>query len=256
MRSVRLPRLLWASGVAATLAAATLAAAPAGLTSAWRGEAVTIDGLPSEWPKLEGLPRGPEISVANDDQFVYLFVSSGEEGMRDLLATGLVLWLDPNGGKAQTFGVWVPGVTLRPLPGSNPVIPDSATGVDAKTLDRFDLLGPGKSQRRLVDITPALGIALASATDDRRVMYEARIPLAKTAERPYAVGAAPGKTIGLGVATPEAPRDRSGRRDVLVGSSGTIGGNPWQGGGFAPFRERPESVKPLEVWTTVRLATK
>ena len=255
---VRGPRcLLSASVVAVAFATGTLGAAQRGLPSTWRTEPVAIDGMPSEWPKLELLPRGPEIGVTNDDQFIYFLVSSGEEVVRDLLATGLILWLDPNGGKAQTFGIWAPGVTLRPLPGASPVVADSpGSGISAKTLDQFDLLGPGKNQRRLVDVTPAMGIELASATDEKRVMYEVRIPLAKTAERPYAVGAAPGKTVGVGVATPEAPRDRGGRRDVLVGSSGTIGGSPWQGGGFAPYRERPESIKPLDIWTTVKLATK
>src|SRR5690348_9709842 len=98
-------RLLWTSVVAVTLTAGTFAAAPPGLTSAWRTQAVAIDGMTAEWPKLEPLPRGPEIAVTNDDQFVYFLVSSTDEAVRDLLATGLILWLDASGGKAQTFGV-------------------------------------------------------------------------------------------------------------------------------------------------------
>jgi hypothetical protein len=238
--------------------ALVVAAAPPGLTSTWRTHAVNIDGMASEWPKLESIARGPEVGAVNDEEFLYLAVSTNDDAIRPLLETGLIVWLDPNGAKAQTFGVWVPGPVLRALPGANPAPPSdsSPTGISTRTLDHFDLLGPGKSQRRLVDLTAALGIELASGTQENKLIYELRIPLTKTAERLYAVGAGPGRTIGLGIATPEAPKDRSGRREPLVGSSGYIGGNPYHGGGFAPYRERQESVKPLDVWTTVRLATK
>jgi len=233
-------------------------AAPPGITSVWLTQPVAIDGVTSEWPKLEPLLRGPEIGVANDDEFLYLAVSTTDDAIRSLLATGLIVWLDPNGAKATTFGVWVPGIVLRALPGGNPPPPieSSPTGITTRTLDHFDLLGPGKSQRRLVDLTPAMGIQLASAVQENTLMYELKIPLAKTTERTYAAGTGPGRTIGLGIATPEAPKDRNGRREPLVGGTGTIGGNPYHGGGFAPFRERPENVKPLDVWTTVKLATK
>jgi hypothetical protein len=125
-------------------------------------------------------------------------------------------------------------------------------------LDRFDLLGPGKNQRRLVDVTPDLGIEIASGVRAGEVIYEAKIPLAVSATHTYAIGTSPGRTIGLGLATPERPADRS-RRQPLVGSSGFIGGLPpigpgYGGTGWAPYRERPDS-KPLNVWTTLQLAS-
>ena len=92
-------------------------------------------------------------------------------------------------------------------------------------LDRFDVLGPGQNQRRLVDLTPELGIELASSLAESEVAYELKIPLEKTWSRTYAVGATPGRTIGLGIATPEEPVSR-GQSPRLVGDSGFIGGNP------------------------------
>ena len=108
-----------------------------------------------------------------------------------------------------------------------------------------------------MDLTPALGIELASGAGDSVVIYELKLPLKKTAARTYAVGAGPGSTIGLGIATPTSPRDL-GKRPALVGSSGMIGGNPYYGGagggGFAPYREDDRGTKPLEIWTTLKLA--
>jgi hypothetical protein len=236
----------------------TAAAAPPGLTSTWRTQPIAIDGMTAEWPKAETLPRGPDVSVANDEEFLYIAVSTSDDGIRSLLETGLIVWIDTAGGKAQTFGIWAPGMVLRALPGASPAPPpdSSATGISTKTLDHFDLLGPGKNQRRLVDLTPNMGIQLASGTEEKKVVYEVRLPLAKTADRAIAVGVSPGKTVGLGIATPESPRDRGDRRGPLVGSTGTIGGSPYRGGGFAQTRERPEGLKPLDVWTTVKLATK
>ena len=67
------------------------------------------------------------------------------------------------------------------------------------------------------------------------------------------MGATPGRTIGLGIATPEDPVSR-GQSPRLVGDSGIIGGNPWYGGGFARYREDDGRRKPLEIWTTLTLA--
>jgi hypothetical protein len=99
---------------------------------------------------------------------------------------------------------------------------------------------------------------MASGIREGEVIYEVKLPLTRTDARLYAVGAAPGGTIGLGLATPESPRDL-GRRQRLVGSSGMIGGNPYyggaNGGGFAPSREDDGRVKPLSLWTPLKLAT-
>jgi hypothetical protein len=175
-----------------------------------------------------------------------------------LLSTGLIVWLDPSGGKGQTFGIWMGGIEPPLLPGMTPDAPRSApTGRSGRKLAEFDLLGPNKNQRRLIDNEAPLGIDLATGTDGPAIAYELKVPLVSTAERKYAVNAKSGATIGLGLATPQSPRDR-GRRGPLVGSGGMVGGNPYyggaNGGGFANFPEPDERMKPLQIWTTIKLA--
>jgi len=249
------------------MAGLAVPAADQRLSSRWQTLDIAVDGDPTDWPPLVALDEAPAVAATNDGEFFYLVVSSDDPAVVNLIATGLIVWIDPAGKKAQTFGVWVPGVIDRPLPGATPdVEPDAALrGVSTEVLDRFDLLGPGKNQRRLVDVTPDLAIELASGVREGQVIYELKLPLERTDARPYAVGAPAGKTIGLGLATPEAPQ--GSRRGPLVGSSGRVGGasptyipgvtpyRPGAGGqGFAAYRERPDREDPLEVWTTLTLA--
>jgi hypothetical protein len=234
---------------------AAVVAAPAGLTSPWRTGAVTVDGLSSDWRTLEPLERGPAVGAVNDGEFLYLVVSARDPESIAHLSTGLIVWLDPAGRRGETFGLRLGGVEQPPLPGMTPTAPPTASSASISTtvLDRFDVLGPGRNQRRLVDLTPELGIEIASSRAENEVAYELKIPLQKTSSRIHAIGVAPGRTIGLGIATPEAPVGR-GQRPRLVGDSGSIGGNPWYGGGFAKYREDDGRRKPLEIWTTLSLA--
>ena len=243
--------------LATLLLCAAIVAAPAGLTSGWMAEPVAVDGLSSEWPKLEPLERGPLVGAVNDTDYLYLVVVARDPDSIPYLAGGLIVWLDPAGRRAETFGVRLEGVEQPPLPGMNPNAAATATptGISTTVLDRFDVLGPGKNQRRLVDVSPELGIAMASSHSENEIAYELKIPLQKTSSHPYAIGAAAGRTIGLGIATPESPASR-GQRPRLVGDSGMIGGDPWYGGGFAKYREDDGRRKPLEIWTTLTLAAK
>jgi hypothetical protein len=240
--------------LATLLLSAVVVAAPAGLTSGWRTDAVAVDGLAAEWAKLEPLERGPLVGAVNDADFLYLVVAARDADSIAYLAGGLIVWLDPAGRRAETFGVRLQGVEQPPLPGMTPTAAETAASARISTtvLDRFDVLGPGKNQRRLVDVSPELGIEMASSHSESEVAYELKIPLQKTSSHPYAVGAAAGRTIGLGIATPDAPANRS--RPRLVGDSGMIGGDPWYGGGFAKYREDDGRRKPLEIWTTLMLA--
>ena len=231
---------------------AVVVAAPAGLTSRWRTESVTVDGLAAEWQAPVPVEPGLDVGAVNDDEFLFLVVSAKSPEAIAYLSAGLIVWLDATGRRAETFGLRIAGVDQPPLPGMTPTAP--AAGISTTVLDRFDVLGPGRNQRRLVDLTPELGVEIASSRAEGEVIYELKVPLQKTPTRTYAAGAAPGRTIGLGIATPEAPVGR-GQRPRLVGDSGYIGGDPWYGGGFAKYREDDGRRKPLQIWTTLSLAT-
>lgn len=237
------------------------------LTARWRDAAVMVDGSAEEWPGLERVGTGPVVGVQNDGTTLYLAVASNDETVRLQLATGLIVWLDNTAKKAQTFGVRVEGLTRRPLPGANPD-PSAADVLNQdralNRLDEFDLLGPARNQRRLIDEPAAVNVALASGVENGMIVYEIALPLEKTAATPHAVGAKPGATLSLGIETPtdpRGPRQRS-RLDNPMSTYPRVN-DPYGGyfnpppppGGGGPRPPREVEIKPLKViWTLVRLA--
>ena len=208
---------------------------------------------------------GPAVAAQNDDTSLYLAIASNDPTVRVQLATGLIVWLDATARRRQTFGVRLEGLAPRPLAGAAPT-PTSSSLPDrvSNPLEEFDLLGPARLQRRLVDDPAAVGFTLASGVENDTIVYEIRIPLAHTDATPHAVDARPGTTISLGLETPPDLR-RGGGRNRLDNPMST---NPWvqdpwgYGGYFTTpppppgGRPRPpEELRPLRLlWTTVRLA--
>jgi hypothetical protein len=237
------------------------------LTAGWREAAVVVDGSAEEWPSLERVGTGPVVGAQNDGTTLYLAVASNDATVRLQLATGLIVWLDNTAKKAQTFGVRVEGLTRRPLAGANPD-PNAADVLNRdralNRLEAFDLLGPVRNQRRLIEDASAVNIALASGVEDGTIVYEIALPLEKTAATPHAVGAKPGTTLSLGIETPTDPRGPR-QRSRLDNPMNT---NPWVNdpyggyfspppppGGGAPRPPKEVEIKPLKViWTLVRLA--
>jgi hypothetical protein len=244
-------------------------AADAVVSSAWLdGNSIpAVDGSMADWVRLERVEDGPAVAARNDGRHLYLAVASNDDMVRRQLATGLVVWLDGTGRKAQTFGLRLEGLTRRPLPGAAPSTGsgnEMARDLTGNTLEEFDLLGPGRNQRRLVDRPADAGIALALGVEDGTIVYELAVPLASSTATPHAIAAAPGKTIALGLETPAEPRTPR-RSDGLRNPMNT---NPWvndpYGGYFNPppptnsGSSRPAKaveIKPMKViWVQVELA--
>lgn len=242
-------------------------AADAELSATWRVADVLVDGSMAEWPRLERVDTGPAVAVQNDAEALYLAIVSNDPTVREQLATGLVVWLDPTGRRRQTFGLRLEGLAPRPLAGATPTSASSGLSSDRvlTTLEEFDLLGPARLQRRLIDSAAEVGIALASGVEDGTVVYELKVPLGKSDAAPHAVGVTPGATISLGLETPADPRPPRRRTEL----ERPMASNPWiydpygYGNYFRPppppggSPRPPKEVefKPMKlIWATVRLA--
>jgi hypothetical protein len=122
LRSVILQLVLAAivGAVAVAVAAETLR-----VSSAWSGEALTVDGTLADWSSpLVSLPSGNvSLGVRNDGQFLYIAVASSDQAARMLLgAAGFTIWMDPSGKQKKTFGITVPPTLSvgRGMPGRGP----------------------------------------------------------------------------------------------------------------------------------------
>lgn len=244
---------------------ATLSAQASTIASVWRTADVTIDGSLADWPGLTRVGGGPAVAVQNDGTHVYLVVASNDPTVRVQLATGLIVWLDRTGRRQQTFGLRLEGLAPRPLEGTTPTatadrLPDRVL----TPLDQFDLLGPARLQRRLIDDAAVVGFALASGVENDTIVYEMKIPIARTDGTPHAVEIGGGAAMSLGIETPpDLPQSRARRRlDEPMTTRPWL--DPWGYGGYFTTpppppggRPRaPEPLRPLRLsWTTVRLAT-
>ncbi len=190
-----------------------------------RDSAITIDGRYDDW--YGNLDPFGNVAVAvqflNDGDFLYMRLTATDAGARmQILRQGLTVWFDPAGGTKKRFGVRFPvvergsggedgrgggygGYGGRRRGGGGGDRPEgqgeSERPDDPSPSDRVDLLGPGKNDARALTRDHLQGIDVAIHSEQGALQYELKVPLAKTADRPYALEVQPGKMIGVGLET-------------------------------------------------------
>jgi hypothetical protein len=259
------------------------------IDSHWRDRDVVIDGDNSEWAgPLRPLEENHPIVTAavNDGQFLYVVLSTSDATVRrQILRQGLIVWFDPSGGDKKHFGVKFP-VGLLPEEaagrgrggyrrGSSERPPDDQGSGDPAQPDRpeptnrLEVYGPQKDDAHSFVTDMAPGIAVKIGQVEGYLVYELKVPLARTADTPYAIESKPGALIGFGLETPkiERPAREGGGGTGGFGGGGGGGGGGMGGrggrggggmggrrGGGGDDRNRPEPAKPLKSWATIQLA--
>jgi hypothetical protein len=240
------------------------------VVSRWKTQDVQVDGRAGEWTQLTTIPKGPSVAALNDADALYLLVASTDSNVRRTLASGLVVWLDPSAKEKADVGLQLPGSFILP-PGAK-----AGAGVDVAAMpappdviDEVDWLGPGK-RRQLLTITPAEDVELASGTEGGVLAYEVKLPLASSPVHRFAVGTQPGRTIAIGLFTPDVPKAVH-RREPMQNSGGYGGYNPYDpygtgiyGGmgvsnGPPPMMQSepsPEKPPKMKLWLRLQLAAK
>lgn len=246
-------------------------------------KAITVDGRFDDW---YGAPQpfgGDPVAIQflNDGEFLYVRLTASDAGARmQIVRQGMTVWFDPGGGTKKKFGVKYPVVERGELDaqgiggiggfgggrgrrGDNPPPDDSIAPVD-----RVDILGPGKDDARSLTRGHLSGLDVAIRAEQGTLQYELKVPLVRTADRPYAIETAPGKTIGIGLETAKLQQRSAG-----TGRGGGIGGGGGGGGGMGGGRGRGgaggmggrggagrgggqrnvEPPKPLKTWGTVTI---
>ena len=242
------------------------------LKSTWRDREITVDGASTEWENAVTYveKNAVAIGVLNDEEYMYICLAAPERQIAaQVVSGGLTVWFDPEGGKDKTFGIRFPlGMQQRGLSG------DTRQGTregrqEPKKLqslledigDEMELLGPKAAPLARLDIPSAQGIGIEVKLGQFQgsLVYELKVPLARSGAHPYAIGAVAGKVIGLGF---EAPKSERGEMRKGMGRrGGGMGGGPPGGGGFGG---RPpggrggvasKMPEPLELRAKVKLAS-
>ena len=273
------------------LTAALLAAVPVAgcrstrtaTVSASPPAAVQVDGAHADWTgALRPFPgqKGVALGVRSDGRTLDVAVAITDEALaRRAALGGLIVWLDPAGGREKRLGIRFPvgGPGGRPEgPGGGPGRPamgDGRPDLSAASLTHFELLRDGEARGERVPVDGLAGVRVAAARDAGEFRYELRVALAAGTET-FGVGVEPGGPVGLGLEAPVPERPgRGGRGEAFPegggrpGSGGRPGGGgpPGGGGGFPggpPAGGRPGGpggpeggeLKAWSVWTRVALA--
>ena len=265
-------------------AAGVFAAERPQIDSHWRDRDVVIDGDNSEWAgPLRPLEEKHPIVMAamNDGQFLYVVLSASDATVRrQILRQGLIVWFDPSGRDKKHFGVKFPvgllaegaagrgrgGVRRGPggeRPPDDPGSGDAARPDHPEPTNRLEVYGPQKDDAHSFVTDMAPGIAVKIGQVEGYLVYELKVPLARTADTPYAIEAKPGALIGFGLETPkmERPVREGGGGMGGFGGGGGMGGRGGRGGGGGMGgrrgggdRDQPEQAKPLKSWATIQLA--
>jgi hypothetical protein len=210
-----------------------------------------VDGQLDDWAgALTPLGNEPlSVQIVNTADAVYLRLVASDASMRgQIQRRGLIVWFDESGGNKKRLGIHYPvvvggygggsgggrGYGRHGGGGSDSSGGESGDSTqhetpnqDTQPTDRVDILGPGKDDARSLTLDHASGIEAAMRVVQGSLQYELKVPLTKTTDHPYAIGAAPGATIGVGFETPKA----EGRPGGSSGGYGGGGGGGGYGGG-------------------------
>lgn len=246
------------------------------LESHWRTGDVTINAAAEEWDGAWTYVKQAkmDVGVLNDDEFLYLCLVTRDPGVgRQLMLQGLTVWLDPEGGEAQTLGVRYPiglrtAINTPPEPGSLRD-PEAMRQLFEASLEDLEILGPGIDDVERLEVGELQGAEIALNRIGERMVYELKIPLRRGEGRPFGIGLADGRAIGISLVSPEMERPAGREHGGFHGGFGGPGGGrgPGGGGGFGGPRDGRdggrgerrggdgfERPKPIDLRTTIQLA--
>ena len=228
------------------------------LTSRWTNHELKVDGTGTEWNDATTLIPGPQVLVGikNDRENLYVCLrTSNRITQVQMLALGTTVWIDTEGKKNKTFGIQFPVSGLiqgRRFPSQQN--PEELRRLIDAAQRQFESLGPGKGEHRRIADKQEKGLDVHLGFADGTLTYELKIPLHKTAEHAYAVGADPSKPLTIGLETGDYS---DAMRAQLSGSSrpagGSGGGRGGRGGGQSPGGMGSDAPEPLKHWLIVHL---
>ena len=231
------------------------------LTSRWTNHELKVDGTGEEWKDATTLIPGPQVLVGIKNDKVKLYVcliTTNRLTQAQMLALGTTVWFDTEGQKNKTFGIQFPVAGLlqgRRFPSQQN--PEELKRLIEAAQRQFEVVGPGQGERHRMADKQDRGIDVHLGYADGVLTYELKIPLQKSSDLPYAVGADPLKLLTIGLETGEysdAMRAQlSGPSRSAGGSGGGGRGGRGGGGGQSASGLGGDAPEPLKHWLVVHL---
>ena len=242
------------------------------LESTWKDRDITMDGKGGDWLGAKYYFEDSAVSVGliNDEQYLYVSMMTENPMLRaQIMRQGLIVWLDPQGGKNKTFGIKFPlgrqggeeeGERMDPRDMMDEMAREEMMQRLQETMTELEVLGPDEKVLGRVDIEDAQGIEVKMRNARGIFVYELKIPLASSEENPFAVGVEPGDIIGVGFLSPKMQMRRPSGMRGGGGMPGGGGGMPPGGGGGMGGRGSISGMgrmmpQELKIWAKVQLAS-
>lgn len=228
----------------------------------------TIDGALSEWggslSYLEGEPVS--MSVLPTDSLLYVALATQDQPLiRSVAQNGLVVWVDPAGGKRRAYGVQYP-LGLRAQRAGRRAAGAAGTSESSQAAFSFDQLSLRELAIHRADSTrvriPAQfssGVRAQATIDSGALVYELAIPVGSGTEG--GTGARHGlrtplsNTVGIGLQTPEGDDDDvsmpARNMPSVTGRQGRTRRQGRRGQRQRARQSQDTSLPTLDLWTRV-----
>ncbi len=145
---------------------------------------VVIDGQADDWAGRLFVVENQKVSLGflNDRDYLYICLRTDDRTMqRELLRSGLTVWIDARGKRAKALGIKYP-IGLRSYEQRmwRDVEPEEveAPGEVAGNLTDVEIYRQGNPEPESLDIADAEGLELKAAATGRNFIYELKVPLA------------------------------------------------------------------------------
>ncbi len=211
------------------------------LESGFRERPITVDAKLEDWRDTLVFVKQANLAIGlfNDQDDLFVCIQSRDPGVNfQILNLGLTAWFAPRGADGRRFGIEYPLARehVEPRSRSAPSGSPATGGGSPESLKWLAIRGSDPGDRLVVPVADATGIAASAAAVNDAFVYELRVPLRGTGQRPYAVGAGPGDEIKIVLETPEQPsipkqHDERGSRVAGGGGGGHRGGGGMGGHG-------------------------
>jgi hypothetical protein len=191
-------------------------------SNAWRGALLPLG------------ERDASLAIRNDDDYLYVAFTTTDPGLQERIRSqGIFIWFDPNGGEARRFGVRYPvawgtlPASMDELPHPERTLPGTPGTGWGRPGDDLEIYTDGYKEYERMGKKDAGGIDVQVMKLSDTLLCLLKVPLRDHARGPYAVSAAPGDLIGVGIET---------RANRTTGES-------------------VDAILPLKVWRSVQLSS-
>jgi hypothetical protein len=178
--------------------------------------------------------RDASLAIQNDDKYLHVAFLTTDPGLQErILHQGIFIWFDPGGGEARRFGIRYPvawgtlPASMDELPHAEGTLPGSPATGWGRAGDDLEIYTDGFKEYERMGKKDAWGIDVQVSRLSDTLLCQLKVPLREHARGPYAVSAAPGDLIGVGIET---------RANRTTGES-------------------IDSILPFKVWRTVQLSS-